>query len=94
MGAASDTANLRPFPGTSLHRELELLVEAGLSPREALATVTRTAAEVLGQGRALGTVEPGKAADLVVLSGNPLESITNVHQIDLVIHDGRVVWIK
>jgi len=90
--AGSDTANLRPMPGVLLHRELELLVEAGLSSHEALMAATSTAAEVLGQGGGLGTIEPGKTADLLVLSGNPLRSITEIQRIDLVIRDGLVVW--
>ena len=69
--AGSDTSNPYVVPGASLHRELELLVEAGLSPREALAAATRTAAAFLGQARTLGTLEVGKTADLVVLGADP-----------------------
>jgi len=90
--AGSDTANLRPFPGAFLHRELELLVEAGLSPREALMAATSAAAEALGQGGNLGTIEPGKSADLVVLEGNPLQSISEIRRIAHVVREGRVVW--
>jgi len=90
--AGSDTANLRPMPGVLLHRELELMVEAGLPPQEALMAATSTAAEFLGQGGSLGTIEPGKTADVVVLRGDPLRSITETQRIDLVIRDGRVVW--
>jgi imidazolonepropionase-like amidohydrolase len=67
----SDTSNPYVIPGASLHRELELLVEAGLSPRDALATATRTAAAFLGQAQTLGTLEVGKTADLVVLGATP-----------------------
>ena len=90
--AGSDTSNPYVVPGASLHRELELLVEAGLAPGEALAAATRTAAAFLGQTRALGTVEVGKAADLVVLGADPARSIGAIRQVDLVIRDGRVVW--
>jgi len=90
--AGSDTANLRPFPGAFLHRELELLVEAELSPREALMAATSAAAEALGQGGSQGTIEPGKSADLVVLEGNPLQSISEIRRIVHVIREGRVVW--
>lgn len=92
--AGSDTANLRPFPGVLLHRELELLVDAGLSPQEALMAATSAAAEALGQRGSLGTIEPGKIADLVLLSGDPLKSITEIRQVDVVLHEGRVVWTR
>jgi imidazolonepropionase-like amidohydrolase len=90
--AGSDTSNPYVIPGASLHRELELLVEAGLSSREALAAATRTAAAFLGQAHALGTLEVGKTADLVVLGADPLVSITALRQIEVVVRDGRVVW--
>ena len=90
--AGSDTSNPYVIPGASLHRELELLVEAGLSPREALAAATRTAAALLGQAQTLGTLEVGKTADLVVLGADPVASIAAIRQIEVVIRDGRVVW--
>jgi imidazolonepropionase-like amidohydrolase len=90
--AGSDTSNPYVIPGASLHRELELLVEAGLSPREALAAATRTAAEFLGQAQTLGTLEVGKTADLVVLGADPIASIAAIRQVEVVIRDGRVVW--
>ncbi len=62
--------------GESLHQELELLVEAGLSPYEALVAATRAPAEALGEGDYWGTVEVGKQADLVLLRGNPLENVS------------------
>ena len=61
---------------------------------EALLAATRTAAEFLGGAGALGTVEPGKAADLVVLASDPLASITAIRDVELVIRAGRVVWRK
>jgi imidazolonepropionase-like amidohydrolase len=90
--AGSDTSNPYVIPGASLHRELELLVEVGLSPREALAAATRTAAAFLGQAQTLGTLEVGKTADLVVLGADPIASIAAIRQVEVVIRDGRVVW--
>ena len=90
--AGSDTSNPYVVPGASLHRELELLVEAGLSPREALAAATRTAAAFLGQSGTLGTLEVGKRADLVMLGADPIASIAAIRQVEVVIRDGRVVW--
>lgn len=90
--AGTDTSNPYVVPGASLHRELELLVEAGLAPREALAAATRTAAAFLGQAQVLGTLEVGKAGDLVVLGANPLAAISAIREVEVVIRDGRVVW--
>jgi imidazolonepropionase-like amidohydrolase len=94
------TASTRAMPRGTLARlliaaALELLVEAGLSPMEALSAATRNAAGFLGQaGQALGTVEPGKAGDLVVLARDPLSSITATQDVEVVIRGGRVVWRK
>ncbi len=77
------------FPGFSLHDELELFVQAGLTPREALETATRNPAIYLGLDRQLGAVEPGLLADLVLLDANPLEAIGNTRKIAAVIARGR-----
>jgi hypothetical protein len=81
-----------PFqvPGISLHVELERLVEAGLSPLEALRTATLNPARVLEMADSLGAIEPGKLADLVLLDANPLEDIRNTQKIRAVVADGRL----
>ncbi len=76
------------FPGFELHEELELLVEAGLTPLEALQTATLNPAIFLEQTDDLGTIEIGKLADLVLLNANPLEDISNMSKIHGVIMDG------
>jgi imidazolonepropionase-like amidohydrolase len=78
------------FPGFSLHDELGLLVRAGLTPLEALQTATINPAEFFGMQGALGTVEQGKVADLVLLNANPLENIANTKRIAAVIANGRL----
>lgn len=78
-------------PGIGLHHELELLVEAGLSPLQAITAGTRNVAEGFRVLDRLGTIEPGKLADLVVVNGDPLASIRNLLEIEWVIQDGRVV---
>lgn len=82
-----------PFqvPGISLHVELERLVEAGLTPLEALRTATLNPVHVLGMVDSLGTVEPGKRADLVLLDANPLEDIRNARRIRAVVVDGKLL---
>ena len=69
--AGTDTPNPFVFPGFSLHDELELLIEAGLTPMEALQMATRNPAEYLNMLDSLGTVEKGKLADLVLLEAKP-----------------------
>ena len=76
-------------PGVSLHRELELLVDAGLEPRDVLMIAARNGAEELGVLSEIGTVEPGKVADLVVLGSNPIENIKNTRSIEAVFHAGQ-----
>jgi len=88
--AGTDTAAPFVFPGTSLHDELALLVEAGLTPLEALEAATRRPAEFLGRLEEQGTVEPGKIADLLLLDANPLDNIGNIRQIRAVILRGKL----
>jgi imidazolonepropionase-like amidohydrolase len=77
------------LPGFGLHRELELLVESGMSPLEALRAASLTGAEALGKDDRLGTVEPGKFADMVVLDADPLQEIQNLRKIHLVVQGGK-----
>ncbi len=82
------------FPGVSLHREMELLVSAGLSPMQAIMAATKNAAELLGHADQLGTLETGKIADLQILSANPLENISNIRSVEMVLRDGAIIWEK
>ena len=77
-------------PGYSLHKELELLVEAGLTPLQALQSATVTPAEFFNLESKMGTIEPGKYADLVILNSNPLDSIKNTQNIHMVIAKGDI----
>ena len=78
-------------PGTSVHRELEIIVEfGGATPLEALQMATGSSAAILGFEELLGSVDVGKIANIVVLSANPLESISNTRTITHVVHDGRL----
>jgi imidazolonepropionase-like amidohydrolase len=78
------------FQGYNTPREIEILVESGLTPMEALVAATRTGAEVIGVHDTLGTVEAGKLADLLILSANPLADIRNVRRIETVVQNGVV----
>lgn len=76
-------------PGTSIHRELQLFVRAGLTPLEALQTATINPARYFGETAQWGTVAQGKRADLVVLARNPLADIANTQRVVAVVADGR-----
>jgi imidazolonepropionase-like amidohydrolase len=91
IAAGTDSGTPGVVIGTGLHKELELLVEAGLSPIEAIIAGTRNAADNLGKRSELGTIEEGKLADIIVVSGNPLEDIQNTRNIKMVIKDGIIV---
>jgi imidazolonepropionase-like amidohydrolase len=78
------------FPGFSLHDELGLLVEAGLTPLEALQAATVNPARFLGRLDRQGTVERGRIADLVLLDANPLADISATKRIAAVIFAGRL----
>ena len=88
--AGTDSQNPYVFYGFSLHDELGLLVEAGLSPMQALQTATLNPARFFGMEKDLGTVEEGKLADLVVLDANPLDTINNTRRINAVIYGGKL----
>jgi imidazolonepropionase-like amidohydrolase len=75
-------------PGHSLHREVELYVQAGFTPMEAIQAATIVPARVMGLDKELGTVEAGKRADVIILDGNPLESIRNIRKVEFVITNG------
>jgi len=89
MMAGTDLANPFIYSGFSLHDELALFVEAGLTPGEALKTATYNPAKFLGMLDRLGTVEKGKIADLVLVDANPLEDIRNTQKIRAVVMNGR-----
>jgi len=77
--------------GRAVHKELEVMVEAGMSPMDAIVAATRDAAANVGRGGELGTVEEGKLADIIVVSGDPLEDIAHTRGVVLVMKDGRIL---
>lgn len=76
-------------PGASLHQELMLLVDAGLTPMQALQAATLTPAEFFGLANQQGSIDAGMKADLVLLNANPLEDIRNTQSIEAVIKNGH-----
>jgi len=88
--AGTDCPNVAVVSGFSLHRELELLVRAGLSPMAALLAATSRPAARLDREDEFGTIAPGLSADLVLLRADPLADIRNVRRIERVVARGRV----
>lgn len=87
MMAGTDAMNPYCFPGFSLHDELAMLVESGVTPLGALQMATTHPAKFLGRTSEMGTIEPGKVADLVLLGADPLKDIHNTTQI-------QAMWLK
>lgn len=87
-GPSSGPANM---PGLAMHVEMEALVDAGLTPMQAILSSTRWAAELLHRENELGTVAPGKVADVILIDGDPLADIRATQKIRTVIMDGKIV---
>ncbi|MVM34656.1 amidohydrolase family protein [Spirosoma sp. HMF4905] len=94
-GAHVTTGTDSPFVpyGMSLHTELQVFVDAGLTPYQALRSATLWAAETVGVSKDLGSIEPGKLADLVIVNGDPLTTIRDAMNVEQVIKNGEVLPI-
>ncbi|MBM4075132.1 MAG: amidohydrolase family protein [Planctomycetes bacterium] len=88
----TDSPEPHVTPGYSLHTEMELLVESGMSPASVLQAATLQNARILREEDRLGTISPGKQADLVLLKKNPVQEIGNSRSIELVIRGGKVCY--
>jgi imidazolonepropionase-like amidohydrolase len=77
-------------PGYSLHREIELYVQAGFTPMEAIQAATIVPARALGLEKELGTIEKGKRGDLILINGDPLADIHNARNVEYVITNGTM----
>jgi len=73
-------------------REMRLLLAAGLTPMQVIEAGTQHAAQVCGHGKELGTLEPGKLADIIVVNGDPLADIEVMQQVSVVIKGGQIVF--
>ncbi|MFQ5790704.1 MAG: amidohydrolase family protein [Acidobacteriota bacterium] len=80
--------------GLSLILEIEQMSEAGLGPLEAIRSATQVAAQALGAGKELGTIEVGKLADMVILGADPLEDIRNLRRAEQIILNGRLASVE
>jgi Amidohydrolase family len=79
------------LPASAVHTEMEMLVDMGLRPMDALLAATRNPAEMIGKESELGVIKPGSFADLVVVDGNPLEDITKTRNIKMVFKEGTML---
>ncbi len=89
IALGSDAPQFFNVPGFSLHCEMEMMVKAGLTPYEVLVTGTRNPAFYFETPEEVGTIEPGKRADLILLNANPLEDISNTQTIQAVFLNGK-----
>ena len=90
VAAGSDAGNIGMLHGPALHRELELMVAAGLTPMQALVAATRGGAIAMHRQSELGSLNAGKLADVVVLDDDPLRDISNTQKIRHVVKNGLV----
>jgi len=93
IACGSDGPRPGALPGTSA-LEMELMVDAGMTPMQAIESATRVGSEVLGLEDRLGTLEPGKLADLLVVDGDPLANIRvlqDKERVQMVVKGGEVV---
>lgn len=90
LGMGTDSGSPMNFHTESLWREMKAHVDLGMSPQRVICAATRINAQILGKGSELGTIEPGKLADIIVVRGNPLFDIASLANVEIVIKDGRV----
>lgn len=91
FAAGTDAVYPGDFQGEGLHRELELLVESGLSPLEAITVATKNAAAIVKASGEWGTIEPGKLADIIIVDGKPDHTIGDTRRVVTVIKEGGVL---
>jgi imidazolonepropionase-like amidohydrolase len=77
-------------PGFSVDREIELYVQAGFTPMEAIQAATLVPAQAMGMEKESGTIEVGKRADVILVDGNPLENISDIRKVAVVFTGGRM----
>jgi imidazolonepropionase-like amidohydrolase len=91
LGMGTDSGTPLNFHTEALWREIAAHVETGMPPMRAISAATRVGARILGRGDELGTIEPGKLADLIVVEGDPLADITALGRVEVVVKNGVLV---
>ena len=90
LGMGTDSGTPMNFHSEALWREAKVHVDMGMPPIKVISALTRVGANILGKQRDLGTIEPGKLADIIVVNGNPLFDITALSHVETVVKGGRV----
>ncbi len=90
VGMGTDSGTPMNFQIDGLWREAKAFVDHGMSPQRTISALTRVNARIYGKGNDLGTVEPGKLADIIVVNGNPLFDIVALNYVDVVVKNGVV----
>ncbi len=90
MGMGTDSGTPMNFNTEALWREIKVHVDMGMSPQRAIAAATRINARIIGRQDDLGTIEPGKLADIIVVKGDPLFNIMALSEVEVVVKDGVV----
>ncbi len=88
MGVGTDAASPLNFHTEAMWYEMKALVDSGMTPIQVISAATKTNAEILGRFDELGTLEPGKLADIIIVDGNPLADLDALSRVDIVIKDG------
>jgi imidazolonepropionase-like amidohydrolase len=91
LAAGTDAPYPGVFQGEALHHELDLLVEAGMTPLEAIRIATYNAAKIMKAEEEWGSLQAGRNADVLIVAGNPAQHISDTRKIDAVILHGRVL---
>jgi predicted amidohydrolase YtcJ len=90
IGMGTDSGTPMNFHSEALWREAKVHVDMGMPPIKVISSLTRIGATILGKQRDLGTIEPGKLADIIVVNGNPLYDITALSHVEVVVKGGKV----
>ena len=91
IAMGSDAGNAGMLHGATVLRELQLMNEAGMTPMQVLVAATRNGAEVIGREEELGTLEAGKLADIIVVNGDPLQDLSALGNVELVVKNGKII---
>jgi imidazolonepropionase-like amidohydrolase len=91
MGMGTDSGTPMNFNTEALWREIKVHVDMGMTPLRAISAATRINARIIGRQADLGTIEPGKLADIIVVNGDPLFNITALSHVETVVKDGVVL---
>ena len=94
MGVGTDAASPLNFHTEAMWYEMSALVDSGMTPIQVISAATKTNAEILGQFEQLGTIEPGKLADMIVIDGNPLDNIDVIANVEIVVKDGGLWYAE